>query len=383
MELRKLIKQQLAERLQQIFEHLHKHPEISWNEVETTAYLVDFLRSEGLDPQTFPDMTGLYVDIGKGTPTVGFRTDIDALWQKVNGAFQANHSCGHDGHMTVAIGVVLLLKELEPTLSGAVRILFQPAEEKAQGAKAFVDQGVVDPLQFLFGAHVRPLIELEDGTYAPALYHGAAKLFTGEIHGVEAHGARPEQGANAIEAAGALIDGLKRIWISPAESASIKMTQIQGGGASTNIIPGNASFSIDARAQTNETMEALTAGFEKAAGAVSTLYDVSIDYNVDAHIVAAQVSDTAKSILEQAIINVAGEENCAPDVVTPGGEDFHFYTYSKPELQTTMLGLGCGVTPGLHHPEMTFNQKHLLTGAEIITQALVLALQQTERSDTK
>ncbi|GGP11114.1 amidohydrolase [Oceanobacillus neutriphilus] len=371
--------QKLAERLQPIFKHLHDNPEISWNEVETTAYLVHFLRQQGLKPQTFSNMTGLYVDIGKGTPKVGFRTDIDALWQEVNGEFQANHSCGHDGHMTVALGVVLLLKELEPTLPGAVRVLFQPAEEKAQGAKAFVDQGVVDPLQYLFGTHVRPLIELEDGAYAPALHHGAAKLFTGEIHGVEAHGARPEQGANAIEAAAALIDGLKRIWISPAESASIKMTQIQAGGTSTNIIPGSAIFSIDARAQTNETMEALTAGFEKAVKAVSTLYDVSIDYKVDAHIAAAQVDDTAKSIMKQAIIDVAGEENCAPEVVTPGGEDFHFYTYSKPRLQTTMLGLGCGVTPGLHHPKMTFNQERLPTGTEIITRALVLALQQTKK----
>lgn len=371
--------QQLAERLQPIFEHLHKNPEISWNEAETTAYLVDFLRQEGLAPHTFSNMTGLYVDIGKGTPKVGFRTDIDALWQEVDGDFQANHSCGHDGHMTVALGAVLLLKELEPTLPGAVRILFQPAEEKAQGAKAFVDQGVIDPLQFLFGTHVRPLIELGDGTYAPALHHGAAKLFTGEIHGVEAHGARPEQGANAIEAAASLIDGLKRIWISPAESASIKMTQIRAGGTSTNIIPGSAVFSIDARAQTNETMDALTAGFEKAVKAVSTLYDVSIDYKVDAHIAAAQVDDTAKSIMKQAIIDVAGEENCAPEVITPGGEDFHFYTYSKPQLQTTMLGLGCGVTPGLHHPQMTFNQKRLPTGAEIITRALVLALQQTKK----
>ncbi|WP_152657126.1 amidohydrolase [Oceanobacillus sp. CFH 90083] len=371
--------QPLAAQLEPIFEHLHNNSEISWKETETTAYLVNLLRKEGLEPQTFDNMTGLYVDIGKGTPTVGFRTDIDALWQEVDGEFQANHSCGHDGHMTVALGVIFLLKELEPTLSGAVRILFQPAEEKAQGAKAFVEQGVVDPLQFLFGAHVRPLIELEDGTYAPALYHGAAKLFTGEIHGIEAHGARPEQGANAIEAAAALIDGLKRIWISPAESASIKMTQIKAGGTSTNIIPGSASFSIDARAQTNETMDVLTAGFEKAVEAVSTLYDVSIDYQVDAHIVAAQVDDTAKSLLQQAIINVAGEENCAPEVITPGGEDFHFYTYSKPQLQTTMLGLGCGVTPGLHHPNMTFNQKRLPTGAEIITQALVLALQQTKK----
>lgn len=376
-------KQQWTERLQAIFAHLHQNAEISWEEKETTAYLADFLKKEGLQPQTFPHMTGLYVDIGEGTPKVGFRTDIDALWQEVDGKFQANHSCGHDGHMTVALGVVLLLKELEPTLPGAVRILFQPAEEKAQGAKAFVEQGIVDSLQFLFGTHVRPLVELQDGTYAPALHHGAAKLFTGEIHGSDAHGARPEQGVNAIEAAAALIDALKRIWISPTESASIKMTQIQAGGTSTNIIPGSATFSIDARAQSNETMETLTAGFEKAVEAVSTLFGISIDYSVDAHIAAAQVDDTAKKIMKQAIMDVAGEANCVPEVVTPGGEDFHFYTYSKPGLQTTMLGLGCGVTPGLHHPKMTFNQERLPTGAQIITQALVLALQHIERSDRK
>ncbi|WP_067727891.1 amidohydrolase [Oceanobacillus damuensis] len=373
-----MTEQQLAERLQPIFEHLHQNPEESWNEVETTAYLVKLLQEEGLHPQTFENMTGLYVDIGKGTPKVGFRTDIDALWQEVDGTFRANHSCGHDGHMTVALGAILLLKELEPTLSGAIRIIFQPAEEKAQGAKLLVEKGVVDSLQFLFGAHVRPLIELQDGTYAPALHHGAAKLFSGKINGMEAHGARPEQGVNAIEVAAALIDGLKRIWISPAESASIKMTQIQAGGTSTNIIPGSATFSIDARAQTNETMEALTNGFEKVVKAVGTLYGISIDYQVDAHIAAAQVDDTAKDIMKQAIIDVAGNEKCAPEVVTPGGEDFHFYTYSKSQLQTTMLGIGCGVTPGLHHPKMTFNQKRLPTGAKIIAQALVIALQQAE-----
>lgn len=378
-----MIEQQLAERLQPIYEHLHRNPEVSWNEVETTAYLVKFLEEEDLKPKMFENMTGLYVDIGIGTPKVGFRTDMDALWQEVDGKFQANHSCGHDGHMTIAIGTILLLKELEPTLSGAIRIIFQPAEEKGQGAKAFVEKGVVDSLQFLFGAHVRPLMELDDGSYAPAIHHGAAKLFSGEIHGVEAHGARPEQGVNAIEVATAIVDGLKRIWINPNESASIKMTQLHAGGTATNIVPGRATFSIDARAQTNETMNVLTDGLEKVIKSISTLYGVRIDYQIDAHIVAAQVDSLAKAIMRQAIVDVVGLEKCVPDVVTPGGEDFHFYAYSKPGLQTTMLGLGCGVTPGLHHPNMRFNQKRLSTGAEIITQALVLALQQLEGSEAK
>ena len=377
------MEQVLENRLQEIFTHLHEHPEVGWKEVNTTEYLIKFLEQEGLQPQPFANMTGLYVDIGEGTPKVGFRTDIDALWQEVKGTFQANHSCGHDGHMTVALGVVLLLKEMTSSLSGAVRILFQPAEETGQGAKAVSQAGCVDSLEYLFGMHVRPLIELEDGTYAPAIYHGAAKQIKGEIKGVEAHGARPEQGINAVEVASALVENLKRIWTSPTESASIKMTQVQAGGASTNIIPGYATFSIDARAQKNETMEELSAGFERVISAVSKLYDVTINYEITANIVASQVDEAAQDIMATAIQDVAGEEECMPAIVTPGGEDFHFYTYDKPALKATMLGLGCGVTPGLHHPEMTFNQDRLPTGAEIIARALVLALEQIESGEDK
>jgi amidohydrolase len=326
-------------------------------------------------------MTGLYVDIGEGIPRVGFRTDIDSLWQEVDGEFKANHSCGHDGHMTMALGIAQSLSQQK--IPGAIRILFQPAEEKAGGAKAFVEKGIVDSLEFLYGAHVRPLVELAEGQHAPALYHGAAKLITGTITGIEAHGARPEQGVNTIEVAAALVDAMKRIWISPTESGSIKMTQLQAGGVSTNIIPGTATFSIDMRAQTNETLASLTAGFEKAVKAISTLYGATITTAIGAHIVAAKVNDEAKGILRQAIIDTVGIENCASDVVTPGGEDFHFYAYKRPQLKTTMLGLGCGVTPGLHHPFMTFNRQQLAVGVDILTKALVATLWHIEGSEMK
>ena len=362
----------MEQRLFEIFTHLHNHPEPSWQEVNTTAYLAEQLRAAGLNPITFDDITGLYVDIGQGTPRVGFRTDIDSLWQEVDGEFKANHSCGHDGHMTMALGVAFALQRYK--LPSAIRILFQPAEEKAGGAKAFVEKGLVDSLQFLFGAHVRPLVELEDGWHAPALYHGAAKLITGTITGVEAHGARPEQGINTIEVAAALIDAIKNIWVSPNESYSIKMTQIQAGGTSTNIIPGSATFSIDMRAQTNDTMAAASKGLAKAIEAVSLLYEAKITTTVSAHIVAATVDEVAKNILATAIEATEGA-SCAPPVITPGGEDFHFYAYHRPNLQTTMLGLGCGVTPGLHHPHMTFNTEQLSVGVDIITTALVNALQ--------
>lgn len=364
----------LQSRLDEIFTHLHEHAEVSWQEYQTTNFIAELLKEAGMEPQLYEDMTGLYVDIGEGTPKVGFRTDIDALWQEVDGVFKANHSCGHDGHMTMAIGTALVLKEIEAKLSGAVRILFQPAEEKAAGARAFVEKGVVDDLDYLFGVHVRPLKELQDGTYAPALYHGAARLFTGSIIGEEAHGARPELGINAIEVGSAIVEGLQKIWTDPNVSASVKMTQFNAGGTSTNIIPGKATFSIDSRAQTNEVMDAITAGIKRVIASVEVMYGAKVELQVDANIVAALVNDEAMEHMRNAIIDVVGESACALSVVTPGGEDFHFYTYDRPNLKATMLGLGCGVTPGLHHPNMTFNRERLLTGVKIITKAILRAL---------
>lgn len=366
--------QTIHRHIDEVFTHLHENPEVSWQEVETTAYLMSFLKDIGLTPKKFDDITGFYVDIGEGTPTVGFRTDMDALWQEVEGTFQANHSCGHDGHMALTIGVILLLNEQRHKLKDAIRIIFQPAEEKGQGAKELIARDVVEPLHYLFGVHVRPLIEIPEGVHAPALYHGAAKIFTGTITGIEAHAARPAEGINAIEVATALVDAMKRPWFHAHEVATIKMTQLQAGGSSANIIPGGATFSIDARAQMNETMEKLTDNFYAAVAAVSALYKAKIDITCPAEIVAAQVNEDAKNIMEKAIIATVGQANCAEPITTPGGEDFHYYAYYKPTLKTTMLGLGCGVTPGLHHPAMTFNQEHLLTGAKIITNALLLAL---------
>lgn len=366
--------ERLQPRLVEIFTHLHEQAEISWKEQKTTNYIVNLLQEAGMEPHVFEDVPGLYVDIGKGIPKVGFRTDMDALWQEVDGVLKANHSCGHDGHMTMAIGTALLLKDMESVLSGAVRIIFQPAEEKAEGARAFVEKGVIDDLDYLFGVHVRPIKEMKDGTYAPAIYHGAAKVFTGTIIGEDAHGSRPEAGINAIEVGAAIVEGLQKIWTDRNVSASAKMTQFQAGGLSKNIIPGKATFSIDARAQTNEVMESLTAGINRVKTTVEVMYDAEISLHREVYVAAASVNDEAKEIMRLAIVDVVGEEGCAPPVVTPGGEDFHFYTHERPKLKATMLGLGCGVTPGLHHPKMTFNRDRLITGISIITRAILRAL---------
>lgn len=360
-----------AVNLQAMFNYLHTHPEKSWHEVGTTQYIADYLTTLGLTPRGFEDSTGLFVDIGEGEPVVGLRTDIDALWQEVDGVLQANHSCGHDGHMTMVLGAVTALVELHNEADGAIRVLFQPAEEKGTGALSFVERGLVDNLQYLYGVHVRPIQELQNGQHSPALYHGGAKLITGTIYGIEAHGARPNLGKNAIEIGTDLAVGIRNIHTDPMIPSSIKMTSFHAGGDAANVIPGKATFSIDVRSQNNAGMDALFEQLQSIIAGVELKYQAKIDYSVDADIAAAEVSVEALKIMEKSIVETVGIENLAAPIITPGGEDFHFYTLKRPQIKATMLGLGCAAAPGLHHPEMTFQTEQLISGVEILTRTVL------------
>ena len=365
----------IAPRLTEIFAHLHENPEISWKEYKTTDFITSLLKQEGYDVYTFPNSTGLYVEIGQGKPVIGLRTDMDALWQEVDGEMRANHSCGHDAHMTMVIGVLLLIKKLKPQFTGTLRVLFQPAEEKGEGALSLVEKGLVDDTDYLFGVHLRPFQELEDGTFSPALHHGASMMIAAEIYGVEAHAARPHLGKNAIEIGSSLVEALKSIHIDTMIPYSVKVTKFHAGGESGNIIPGKAFINLDVRAQTNDGMEELVKDIRRIVDAVCKLYDAKIVLKVLMDIAAAQVNEEAKDILEHAIIQSVGHENVSPPLFTPGGEDFHFYSKQRPTVKTTMLGVGCNLTPGLHHPNMTFNRDRLITGVEILTRTVLCAFE--------
>ncbi|KOF09863.1 amidohydrolase [Planococcus glaciei] len=355
---------------EEVFQHLHTHPEISWQEVETTRYLKNLLEGEGFSVETFNDSTGLVVTIGSGEPCVGLRADIDALWQEVDGTYQANHSCGHDAHMTLAVGVLLTLKKLGIPEKGRLKVIFQPAEEKGTGALSFVEKGIVDDIDFLYGVHLRPVQEIGHGYASAAIMHGSAKMLKGAIRGTDAHGARPHEGQNAIEVMALLVQAIRSIHINPMVPHSAKVTMFQAGGESANIIPGNAVFSIDMRAQTNSAMEELYTQVDRAIRSVAELADVEISYEAIAEIAAAEVDDTAVRLMGEAIIETLGEEFLVPPIVTPGGEDFHFYTLKRPSVKASMLGLGCDLSPGLHHPAMTFNQNSLIVGIEILARTV-------------
>ncbi|UOR11357.1 M20 peptidase aminoacylase family protein [Halobacillus amylolyticus] len=364
----------IESRIMKIFEHLHTHPEISWKETETTEYLKNILVESGCNVRTFVDCTGVIGEIGEGKPVVAIRADMDALWQEVDGKFQANHSCGHDSHMTMVLGVLLSIKEMADIPNGTIRFIFQPAEEKGTGALKMVEENVVDDVDFLYGVHLRPIQEVRSGMATPALFHGAARHITGEVLGEDTHGARPHLGVNAIEIGAELVQRLNHIHADPMIPHSVKFTKFQAGGESANIIPGNATFSIDLRAQTNDMIEKLTTSVEDAVKSISDYYHVPINLSLESMMASAIVDPEAQEFMADSIRKVLGEENLVDPVTTTGSEDFHFYTLKKNHIKASVLGLGCDLKPGLHHPNMSFDHQMLMPGVQILTNTVLETL---------
>ncbi|WP_249870576.1 M20 peptidase aminoacylase family protein [Oceanobacillus saliphilus] len=365
----------IEQKVNDTFHYLHNHAEISWEEVETTKYIKNLLEKSGCNVTVFEDCTGVIGEFGsfdKGLPIVAIRADMDALWQEVNGKFQANHSCGHDAHMAMVLGVLWKLEQT-PEIADqvAVKFIFQPAEENGTGALKMVEKQVIDNVDYLFGVHLRPSQETKMGQAAPVIVHGASKMYSADIKGEDAHGARPHLNHNAIEIGAQIVNMISQIHLDPRVPHSVKMTKFQAGGKNTNIIPGNASFSLDLRAQNNKLIDLLEKKVNSIFESIRNLYDVDIDITSVGGIAAAETNDEAISIMSQSIKETIGEENLTPPLVTPGGDDFHFYTIEKPSLKATMLGLGCDLQPGLHHPHMTFNEKALMNGVDILYRAVM------------
>ncbi len=126
-------------------------------------------------------------------------------------------------------------------------------------------------------------------------------------------------------------------------------------------------------------MEQLINRVENIASTLASTYGVEIRLQTEGNVAAAIMNDQALMIMKEAIAETLGEENVVHPVSTTGGEDFHFYTLKKTHIKATMLGLGCDLQPGLHHPDMTFNQEALFEGIEILTKAIMKTFQQQRK----
>lgn len=234
-----------------------------------------------------------------------------------------------------------------------------------------IEKHVVDDVDFLYGLHLRPSEELKFGQASSGIIHGSNDVVIGEIHGFDGHAAKPHLTLNAIEVITAIVEQIKGIRLNPLVSYSVKMTQVSAGGESSNIIPGSAKFTLDLRAQTNEAMDELIDKVDTILNRMANFFDCKISFEHKERVYAASINPEAEECLANAIQDTLGSKGFKKPIITTGGEDFHFYTKEKPNIKATMLGVGCDLEQGLHHPKMKFNQEALITAIEILTKAVL------------
>ena len=350
------------------FNDLHLIPEIGFQEFKTAEYLAKRLEASNYKVKTKVGGTGVIgiLDSGIPGPCIGLRADMDALLHEIDGELVAVHSCGHDANCTIVLSVAEALASLGLPKKGQLRIVFQPAEETLSGAKALLESKEMEGLDYLLGTHLRPLEELSFGMIAPSVRHGASSIMEVEIIGSDAHGARPHQGVNAIDAACSAIVAANSIRIDPRIPHSLKATMIKSGGTAFNVIPGKAELAFDMRAQTNEVMMELRKSLLNAVENSAASCGAKAICKLRGGVPAAQDSDEVIDIARKSISYVLGEDGVSGCVSTSGGEDFHEYSYNMKGLKTTILGIGADLTPGLHKPEMTFNHEALIHGASVM-----------------
>ena len=222
--------------------HIHRHPELSGHERQTAALVAGELRRWGWQVQEGIGRTGVMAELGPvDAPVVALRVDMDALpieertglpWASSQQGLM--HACGHDIHTVVGLGVAALLGTMADRLTARVRLLFQPAEETAQGAGWMRADGAMDGVAALFGVHVFPSIDVgRVGVRCGSLTAAAGELEI-EVLGESGHGARPHQSTDAIWIAARVVSGLQEAIsrrLDPLHPVVVSFGRIEGGKA--------------------------------------------------------------------------------------------------------------------------------------------------------
>ncbi|HDR7869510.1 M20 peptidase aminoacylase family protein [Bacillus wiedmannii] len=374
--------EQLTEMLISIRRNLHEHPELSYEEFETTKTIKNWLEEKNITIINSNLETGVIAEISGNNsgPIIAIRADIDALpiQEETNLPYASKipgkmHACGHDFHTAAIIGAAYLLKEKESSLSGTVRFIFQPAEESSNGACKVIEAGHLHGVQAIFGMHNKPdlpvgTIGIKDGP----LMAGVDR-FEIEIHGVGTHAAVPDAGVDPIVASSQIVMALQTIVsrnISSSHNAVVSVTNIHSGNT-WNVIPEKATLEGTVRTFQTETREKIPALMKRIIQGISDALGVKTEFRFYAGPPAVQ-NDTSLTNLSS---QVAEEMNLNIISPTPSmaGEDFSFY---QQEIPGSFVFMGTSGTHEWHHPAFTVDEQALPISAEYFALLAEKALKQ-------
>lgn len=369
--------------LHQHLKWLHEHPELSFEENETTAYLKQVLTEAGIEMLALPLKTGLVAQL-HGTrpgPVVALRCDIDALPVTELEAHSCRsqypgkmHACGHDFHTAAVLGTALALKE-SPDFPGTVKFVFQPGEESSLGAPQVIETGVLSDVAAIFGIHVYPGQPAGRLAIRPGSVTAAVDRFLITITGRGCHAAHPDEGIDPIPAAAALITAVQTIVsrnLDPFSAGLVSITRIEGG-TTWNVIPESVTLEGTVRSLKKEDRPLIRKRLEELA-----------EYTAKAHGSAAAFTwipgppaTNNDEMWSQFSIETAVENGfeVVPSRASLGGEDFSFYQETIPG---TYIQVGTGGPHPLHHPGFRADPEALLPCVGYLEDLIKKALRQLE-----
>ncbi|MDR0707910.1 MAG: amidohydrolase [Treponema sp.] len=359
----------LQETLATHFKWFHSHPELGDHEWETTARIRGILMDAGVEILDTGLKTGLIARIGGGGTVVALRCDIDALpiaeatgldYASKNGCM---HACGHDFHLTSMLGAAMLLKQRESRLMGAVKLIFQPAEETVNGAISALASGALDDVAEIYGLHTTPDMPVSMIGVSPGAVYAAVGSFTVRIQGKGGHAAHPHECRDPIVAFSQVVSAAQTIvsrQTSPFDTAVLSFTHVEAGNT-WNIIPEEAFAEGTIRASGEERFNAIMERLDRICRGVQETCGVQIDFHCELNAPAVNNDRELAEFVKRTAQELGFKTG--PSSLTMGGEDFAFY---QKRIRGVFWNIGVASPEPAHNPRFIANPAALSTASVLL-----------------
>ena len=364
---------------------LHQHPELSWDEHRTHDVICRELEALGISHQEHVAGTGVIADLPgpPGVPIVALRADTDALaiheetglpWASTTPGVM--HACGHDGHTSMLLGAAALLSR-RTDLPAPVRLIWQPAEEKVEGARALIAAGALEDVGCIFGGHLDRHYPAGTLVVTRGAVNASTDRFHVVIRGQDAHGARPHESIDAIVVGAHLVTSLQTIVSRETDPAQPSVVTVGRFAAGTvhNAVAGVADLEGTIRAQRPDVRAYLKRRVEGMALAVAALHGATAEVTIEPGAPPLINDETAFAHAHAAAVAVVGAQHVVPlATANMGGEDFADYLGLVPGCY---IRFGARV-PGeesfpAHSSRFDFDEAAMASGAQWFVQVAQLA----------
>jgi amidohydrolase len=368
----------LKQKIVELRRDFHQHPELGLQEFETAKKVERILKGLGIQTKMLVNGTGVYGYLKGSKPgkTIALRADMDALpvQEETEGPYKSQkdgvmHACGHDAHTAMLLGTAMILSERKGELKGNVVFIFQPSEETGAGAKAMMDEGVLEGVDAIFAVHLYSSLPFGILGYNPGPLLAAGDFFDVKITGKGGHGGLPHLAVDPIAIAATAINALQTIVsreTDPLESAVVSICKINAGDA-YNVIPETASFGGTIRSHKPELREFLPKRVKEILNGVTSAMHARYEFNLIGKF-PATINDEGMTTLAVSVAKeILGEDKLQLMKPLMGSEDFSFYLQKIPG---TFVFLGVenkekGIIYPHHHPKFDIDEDILPTGTAL------------------